>query len=130
MWTSSNPAPTFHQYRQLQDQFMIARIVTSLIGFVLIVYGIIAAVSPLPAGVILAIVGMLMIAGANPAARPIIRKARRRWRWFDVLVRTVGKHGPPHVRRVAEATSPEHNDETDSAAEGANPTADKGTGRQ
>ncbi|MCA8888819.1 MAG: hypothetical protein KDA46_08330 [Parvularculaceae bacterium] len=96
---------------------MIARIVTTLIGVVFIVYGVIAAVSPLPAGVVLVFVGVLMIAGANPAARPFIRRARARWRWFDRLVRLAGKHGPRDVRRVAEETTPDHNgDDHDGAS--------------
>ncbi len=98
---------------------MIARIVTTLIGVILIVYGVIAAISPLPAGVVLVFVGILMIAGANPAARPVIRGARAKWRWFDRLVRLAGKHGPSDVRRVAEETTPDHN-----GPEGASAPAD------
>lgn len=85
---------------------MIRRIVTSLIGAVLIVYGVIAAISPLPAGVPLIVLGIIMIALANPAARPLVRRMRRRWRWFDRLVLTLGRHGPAGVRKVVEATEP------------------------
>lgn len=79
---------------------------TSLIGFVFFVYGMIAAFSPLPAGAPLVILGVLMIASANPAARPLIRSLRRRWRWFDRLVRLVASTGPPAVRSVAAETAP------------------------
>ena len=48
-----------------------------------------------------------MIAAANPAARPIIRRMRRRWRWFDRLVRVVGKRGPTSIKAVEEETAPE-----------------------
>lgn len=85
---------------------MIRRIVTSLIGAVLIVYGIIAAISPLPAGVPLIVLGIIMIALANPAARPFVRRMRRKWRWFDRLVLALGRHGPVGVRTVVEATEP------------------------
>jgi len=84
-----------------------ARIITSLIGFVLFLYGMIAAFSPLPAGAPLVILGVLMIAAANPAARPYIRRLRRRWRWFDRLVRVVAKRGPTSVKSVEEETAPE-----------------------
>ena len=53
---------------------MIARVATTFVGIVLILYGVIAAVSPLPLGVVLIAVGFIMIAGANPAARPLIRR--------------------------------------------------------
>ncbi len=84
-----------------------ARIVTSLVGLVLFLYGMIAAFSPLPAGAPLVILGVLMIAGANPAARPYIRKMRRRWKWFDRLVRMVGKRGPASIKTVEKETAPE-----------------------
>ena len=85
---------------------MIRRIVTSLVGFVLIVYGVIAAISPLPAGVPLVVLGIIMIALANPAARPLVRRMRRKWRWFDKLVRFAGKRGPKNIRVVVEETTP------------------------
>lgn len=85
-----------------------ARIVTSLIGLVLFLYGLIAAFSPLPAGAPLVIFGLMLIAAANPAARPIIRRMRKRWRWFDRLVRLVGKRGPASVKSVEQETAPEN----------------------
>ena len=84
-----------------------ARIATSLIGFMLFFYGMIASFSPLPAGAPLVILGVLMIAAANPAARPYIRRLRRRWRWFDGLVRLVAKGGPDAVRLVEADTAPD-----------------------
>lgn len=83
-----------------------ARIVTSLIGLVLFAYGVIAAFSPLPAGAPLVILGLLLIAAANPAARPVIRRMRKRWRWFDRLVRLVARRGPAGVRSVEAETAP------------------------
>ena len=86
---------------------MIARIAASVVGFVLVVYGVVAAISPLPVGVPLAVLGLLMIAGANPWARPLIRRMRARWRWFDRLVALAGKHAPQRLRSTVEATEPE-----------------------
>lgn len=85
-----------------------ARMATSLIGLALFVYGMIASFSPLPAGAPLVILGVLMIAAANPAARPVIRRMRKRWRWFDRLVRLVGKRGPPAVQTVETETAPDN----------------------
>ncbi|MEQ8179616.1 MAG: hypothetical protein RIC52_15855 [Amphiplicatus sp.] len=86
---------------------MISRIATSLAGLVLVVYGLIAALSPfLPAGVPLVVLGLLMIALANPAARPLIRRMRTRWRWFDRFAVALGARAPKNVRAVIEETTP------------------------
>ncbi|MGE0408206.1 MAG: hypothetical protein AB7P23_02965 [Amphiplicatus sp.] len=78
----------------------------SLAGFALIVYGVIAALSPLPLGLPFVVLGLLMIAGANPAARPLIRRLRARWRWFDRLVRLAGRHAPQEVKKTIDETKP------------------------
>ena len=90
---------------------MIARLVTTLIGIVFFVYGIVAFISPLPVGAPLAVIGLFMIAAANPAFRPVIRSMRRRWRWFDKLVRFVAPRATPAVREVIEETEPKEQDE-------------------
>lgn len=85
---------------------MLARIATAISGIILIVYGVIAAVSPLPLGVPLVVVGLLMVAAAVPATRPIIRAMRARWRWFDQLVRLAARRSPKRFHEVDEATTP------------------------
>lgn len=86
---------------------MIARIATTLSGIVLIVYGVIAAISPLPLGVPLVVLGLIMIAGANPAARPLIRWMREKWRWFDILVTHVARRSPSRFKKVIDETAPD-----------------------
>lgn len=92
---------------------MIARFVTTIVGIVVFVYGVIAAISPLPLGLPLIVLGLLMIAAANPAARPLIRSMRRRWRWFDFLVRKAARHSPKQFQETIEETDPgpERNEE-------------------
>ncbi len=85
---------------------MIARIATTLSGIVLIIYGAIAAISPLPLGVPLIVLGFIMIAGANPAARPLIRWMREHWRWFDFLVGHIARRSPRRFKDVLEETAP------------------------
>lgn len=87
---------------------MFSRIGGTVAGLVMLIYGIIAGLSPLPAGAPLAVVGMLMIAAANPAARPIIVSLRRRWPWFNRLVRIIGRRAPSAVSKVALETAPEN----------------------
>lgn len=85
---------------------MLSRLATSLIGVVLLVYGVIAGLSPLPAGVFFVALGFLMIAAANPAARPAVRRLRRRWPWFNTIVKTLGKSGTEHLTAVIRDTDP------------------------
>lgn len=88
---------------------MLARIATTIIGVVLVVYGFIAAVSPLPLGVPLVVLGLIMVAAANPAARPLILNMRRRWRWFDKLAREAARRSPKRFRATFDATDPVSN---------------------
>ncbi|MEE2691608.1 MAG: hypothetical protein VX640_08720 [Pseudomonadota bacterium] len=90
---------------------MISRIATSLVGLLLMVYGVIAAISPLPAGVLLIVLGAFLIALANPAARPLIRRLRERWGWFDRLTLVLGKRAPEKMKSVIEETAPDGADE-------------------
>lgn len=85
---------------------MIARIATTVVGVLVIVYGVIAVVSPLPLGFAMIPLGLIMIAAANPAARPLIRRMRRKWRWFDGLVRKAAHHSPPRFRSTIAETDP------------------------
>ena len=87
-----------------------ARLTTTLIGAALFLYGLLAAFSPLPLGAPLVIIGLFMIAGANPAMRPVIRSMRARWPWFDRLVRIVAPRTRGAVHDVIEETDPDgHN---------------------
>lgn len=96
---------------------MITRALASLVGAVLFLYGLLAAFSPLPLGAPLVILGFLMLAGANPAFRPLLRRLRKRWSWFDALVKQVGKRTPDRfddmIDDVIDETAPVPEDNTD-----------------
>lgn len=85
---------------------MISRALASLIGAVLFIYGVIAALSPLPLGVPLMVFGFLIFAGANPVARPLLRRMRRRWPWFNALVLQVGKRARDRFDDLIDETEP------------------------
>jgi len=89
---------------------LISRALASFIGAILFLYGGIAAISPLPLGLPLMILGFLIFAGANPFARPLLRRIRHRWRWFDALVRQVGKKSSGRFRDVLQDTDPQKSD--------------------
>jgi hypothetical protein len=48
----------------------------------------------------------MFIVAANPAARPAVRRLRKRWPWFNALVKTLGKTAPSHVKEAVVATDP------------------------
>jgi xanthosine utilization system XapX-like protein len=77
-----------------------------LLGALLAFYGLLAIPSPLPGGIVFLALGIIMIAAANPAARPVIRRLRRRWPWFNAIVKVAGKKGPKTVRMVVDETDP------------------------
>ncbi|MEQ8935784.1 MAG: hypothetical protein RIE56_08330, partial [Amphiplicatus sp.] len=57
------------------------------------------------------VLGLLIIALANPAARPLIRRMRTRWSWFDRLALALGTRAPKNVRAVIEETAPQKREE-------------------
>ena len=85
---------------------MLRRVATTVGGVILLLYGVIAGVSPLPAGVVFVVLGFLMIAAANPAARPALRRLRRRWPWFNAVVKSFAQRGPKSLRSAADVTDP------------------------
>ena len=89
---------------------LIVRIAISLIAIILIVYGVIAAISPLPLGIPLVVLGLVMIAGAVPAARPVVRHARERWRWFNVIVSEIEKRASGRFQKVFDDIDPDDHD--------------------
>ena len=94
---------------------MLTRALVSIFGAVLFVYGMLAAFSPLPLGAPLVILGFLMIAAANPAFRPLLRRLRKRWPWFNALVLQVGKRTPDRfddmIDDVIDETTPTPEDD-------------------
>lgn len=85
---------------------MLARIVVTIAALVVIVYGVIAALTPLPAGVLFIVLGLIMIALANPRARPLLKAMRRRWPWFDKMVRVIAERAPDRYQRGLDETEP------------------------
>ena len=49
----------------------------------LILIGIIAAVSPIPFGIVMISLGFIMLGIVAPPVRPLLKSLRRRWGWFD-----------------------------------------------
>ncbi len=84
----------------------VSRVLVSIAGAALFLYGVIAALSPLPLGVPLMVLGFLMIAGAIPATRPLLKRMRRKWPWFNGLVREISKRMPDRFGALQKQTDP------------------------
>ncbi|WDI31049.1 hypothetical protein PUV54_13920 [Hyphococcus flavus] len=85
---------------------MIARIATTIAAILLAIYGIFAAISPLPFGVPLVVLALIMFAAVNPSARPLVLWMRRRWKWFDYLVRKAADRSPARFNETFQNTDP------------------------
>lgn len=103
---SALPARARRRIAVARARTIAARIMTSLLGLFCILYGAIAAISPLPAGLPLMIFGILLISLANPRARPFVKRLRRRCSWFDRLVRIVGGRSPRRMKALLDETDP------------------------
>ena len=85
---------------------MLSRIAMSFAGAIVFLYGLLAALSPLPFGAPLVFVGLIMIVSVNPSLKPRMRRLRSRYHWFDVLVRKTAKTGLKRAEDVERDTAP------------------------
>lgn len=70
---------------------IIFRITVSLFALLLIAFGLVVTISPIPFGFIIVIVGFLLFVSVAPAE---VRWLRRRWRWFDKSMHSLEKRLP------------------------------------
>ena len=92
---------------QLAAEFVI-RLGAALIAIVLIVVGVLTSISPVPLGFVLVLVGIVVLALADPHARPMLRWLRRRWPWLDRRLRGAQKKAPTAIAEPLEETDPTH----------------------
>jgi hypothetical protein len=89
---------------------IVFRAVIAAISLILMLFGVIAIISPIPMGLPAFIFGMALFAAAAPAP---MRLARQRWRALDKFMhRLDGKLPPWLVRRLGESDFM-HEDEKD-----------------
>lgn len=86
-----------------------------IIGIILIIIGLITAITPVPLGLPLALVGVVMLAGGAPA---MLRWIRKRWKWLDTKLRALEKRLPRWMARKLRDSDPasDNDDETDETA--------------
>lgn len=86
---------------------IVFRFAIAFLAIVMIFFGVIAMLAPTPFGFVFVILGFLLLTIAAPA---LVRRMRRRWRWLDKLVETMGERSPKDIKEVIEETDPDQQD--------------------
>ena len=79
-------------------------------AFILIGVGMITAITPIPFGLPLVLIGFLLLATVSPAT---LRFIRRRWRWLDQRLKWLQKKLPRWMTRSLRKSDPDGDDERD-----------------
>ncbi len=79
------------------------KFVLTVFAVLLILVGLVTAITPIPFGLPLVIIGFLMLATISPAT---LRFVRRRWRWLDRRLRWLQKKLPKWMTRSLRKSDP------------------------
>lgn len=82
------------------------RLLFDLLGLLFIGVGIILFPTPLPLGMILISIGVLLLAANEEIVQKEIRKQRRTHPRFDSLLRKLSKHSPRFLGEIVKKTDP------------------------
>ena len=75
---------------------IVFRIAVSFFALLMIGFGVILTISPIPFGFVLVILGFLLFVTVAPAE---VRWLRRRWRWFDKTIHRLEKRMPEWIAK-------------------------------
>ncbi len=84
------------------------RIAVSIFALLLMGFGVVLTISPIPFGLILVVIGFLLFVTAAPAE---VRWLRRRWRWFDRMMHGLEKRLPEWMAKRLRASDYDHEEE-------------------
>jgi len=100
------------------------RFVLTVLAILLIFFGIIAMISPIPFGILMIALGMVLLAMVAPK---LVRSMRQRWRWLDRMLDDATPRLPKWLaRRLKESDPP---DDEDSAPDKSEPPNDEPPGK-
>jgi len=86
---------------------MLMRNFRAIIGWMLIICGVILVPLPIPFGLILIALGLLFVAPSSPTIRRAIRKLRRRYPGLDNQLERIRPYVPLFISRIIEVTRPD-----------------------
>ncbi len=90
------------------------RIAVAVFAVILIVVGAMTAISPIPFGLPLVVLGFVLLATSSPAT---LRWMRRRWGWLDRRFRWLQERAPARMRERLRRTDPYPDQEDDEETE-------------
>lgn len=93
---------------------IVFRLAVSLFAVLLILFGLVWTISPIPFGFVIFIFGFLLLLAAAPGE---IRWLRKRWRWFDRAMHGLEKRLPNWIAKRLRATDHDHQEEATTAAQ-------------
>lgn len=91
---------------------IVFRLAVSLFAVLLILFGLVWTISPIPFGILIVILGFLLLLAAAPGE---IRWLRKRWRWFDRAMHGLEKRLPNWIAKRLRATDHDHKEEEPTA---------------
>ena len=94
----------------------IFRIAVAIFSLLLIFFGLVTAITPIPFGLPLVLIGFLLLATSSPTTLKFIRK---RWGWLDRRLRWFQRNWPRRMTRALRRSDPypDEDDEDDEATE-------------
>ena len=87
---------------------VIFRTAVAAFALILIFFGMILTISPIPFGIIIVIIGFLLFVSVAPAE---VRWLRRHWPWFDRMTHRLEKRLPGWIAKRLRNTDFDHEDE-------------------
>lgn len=90
---------------------MIWRTVGTLIGLALVIVSFPLTLSPLPVGLILMFIGIVILVASNPLAASALKWARKRWPWLNRFFRRAEKVLPGEIAEPLRETDNGEGDE-------------------
>lgn len=88
------------------------RVIIAILALLLIVVGVVAAISPIPLGVVMIAVGLIMLSFVAPPVRGFVRWLRRRWKWLDHRLDDAQETLPESIAEpLRESDPPDEEDE-------------------
>lgn len=87
---------------------IVFRLAISAFALLLIGFGVVLTISPIPFGFIIVIIGFLLFVAVAPAE---VRWLRRRCRWFDRAMHRLEKRLPEWIAKRLRVTDYDHEEE-------------------
>lgn len=86
---------------------MLTRVISIIIGIILVVSGLVILPLPIPFGLVMIIVGLSLLISHSHYFRILFKKLRRRFMGLSVRLNNLKPHVPEFARKMIEDTDPD-----------------------